>query len=33
MDKLLEIISELDIPSAYDRFSENESPSPPFKPT
>ena len=30
MDKLLEIISEIDIPSAYDHFSENESPSPPF---
>ena len=30
MDKLLEIISEIDIPSAYDHFSEGESPSPPF---
>ena len=30
MNKLLEIISEIDIPSAYDHFSENESPSPPF---
>ena len=30
MDKLLEIISKIDIPSAYDHFSENESPSPPF---
>ena len=30
MDKLLEIISEIDIPSAYDHFGENESPSPPF---
>ena len=30
MDKLLEIISEIDIPSAYDRFAEGESPDPPF---
>ncbi len=30
MDKLLEIISEIDIPSAYDHFAEGESPDPPF---
>ena len=30
MDKLLEIISEIDIPSAYDHFAEVESPDPPF---
>ena len=30
MDKLLEIISEIDIPSAYDHFAEGESPAPPF---
>ena len=30
MDKLLEIMAEIDIPSAYDHFAEGESPSPPF---
>jgi len=30
MDKLLEIISEIGIPSAYDHFAEGESPDPPF---
>ena len=30
MDKLLKIISEIDIPSAYDHFAVGESPSPPF---
>lgn len=30
MDKLLEIMAEIGIPSAYDHFSEGESPSPPF---
>ena len=30
MDKLLQIISEIDIPSAYDHFAEGESPDPPF---
>lgn len=30
MDKLLQIISEIDIPSAYDHFTEGESPDPPF---
>ena len=30
MDKLLEIISEIDMPSAYDHFAEGESPDPPF---
>ena len=30
MDKLLEIIADIDIPSAYDHFAANESPSPPF---
>jgi len=30
MDKLLEIIAEIDIPSAYDHFAEGESPAPPF---
>lgn len=30
MDKLLELIAEIDIPSAYDHFAEGESPDPPF---
>lgn len=30
MDKLLQIISQIDIPSAYDHFAEGESPAPPF---
>lgn len=30
MDKLLEIIAEIRIPSAYDHFAEGESPAPPF---
>ena len=30
MDKLLEIVAEIPIPSAYDHFAEGESPSPPF---
>ena len=30
MDKLLTIIGEIDIPSAYDHFAEGESPEPPF---
>ena len=30
MDKLLEIVAEISIPSAYDHFAEGESPSPPF---
>ena len=30
MDKLLEIIADIDIPSAYDHFGESESPYPPF---
>lgn len=30
MDKLLELIAETGIPSAYDHFAEGESPSPPF---
>ena len=30
MDKLLEIMAEAGIPSAYDHFAEGESPSPPF---
>ena len=30
MDRLLEIISEIGIPSAYDHFAEGESPNPPF---
>ena len=30
MDKLLEIIAEIGLPSAYDHFAEGESPSPPF---
>lgn len=30
MDELLKIISEIDIPSAYDHFAEGEAPSPPF---
>jgi hypothetical protein len=30
MDKLLQIISEIGIPSAYDHFAEGEAPSPPF---
>ena len=30
MDKLLELMAEIDIPSAYDHFAEGESPSPPF---
>ena len=30
MDKLLEIMADIDIPSAYDHFAEGESPSPPF---
>ena len=30
MDKLLEIVAEISIPSAYDHFAEGESPEPPF---
>ena len=30
MDKLLEIVAEISIPSAYDHFAEGESPDPPF---
>ncbi len=30
MDKLLQIIAEIGIPSAYDHFAEGESPDPPF---
>ena len=30
MDKLMEIMADIDIPSAYDHFAEGESPSPPF---
>ena len=30
MDKLLQLIAEMGIPSAYDHFAEGESPSPPF---
>ena len=30
MDKLLEIMAEIPIPSAYDHFAEGESPDPPF---
>ena len=30
MDKLLEMIAEMGIPSAYDHFAEGESPPPPF---
>ena len=30
MDNLLQLIAEIDLPSAYDHFSEGESPSPPF---
>jgi len=30
MDKLLEILAEIDIPFAYDHFAEGESPDPPF---
>ena len=30
MDELLTIMSEIDIPSAYDHFAEGESPAPPF---
>lgn len=30
MDELLQVISEIDIPSAYDHFAEGEAPSPPF---
>ena len=30
MDKLLEIVAEISISSAYDHFAEGESPSPPF---
>ena len=30
MDKLLEIIGEIDIPSAYDHFAEGEAVDPPF---
>ena len=30
MDKLLQLIAETGIPSAYDHFAEGESPSPPF---
>lgn len=30
MDKLLELVVEIGIPSAYDHFAEGESPSPPF---
>lgn len=30
MDRLLKLIAEIGIPSAYDHFAEGESPSPPF---
>ena len=30
MDKLLSLMAEIEIPSAYDHFAEGESPSPPF---
>ncbi len=30
MDKLLSLMAEIGIPSAYDHFAEGESPSPPF---
>ena len=30
MNELLTIMSEIDIPSAYDHFAEGESPAPPF---
>ena len=30
MDKLLEIIGEIDVPSAYDHFAEGEAVEPPF---
>ena len=30
MDKLLDIMADIDIPSAYDHFAEGESPTPPF---
>ena len=30
MDKLLEIMADINIPSAYDHFAEGESPEPPF---
>ncbi|MBQ9066410.1 MAG: hypothetical protein IJ133_02650 [Clostridia bacterium] len=30
MDKLLEIMADINIPSAYDHFADGESPSPPF---
>ena len=30
MDKLIQIIEEMDIPFAYDHFAEGESPEPPF---
>lgn len=30
MDKLLELMAEIPIPSAYDHFAEGESPDPPF---
>ena len=30
MDRLLQLMAEIDIPSAYDHFAEGESPGPPF---
>ena len=30
MDKILELMAEIDIPSVYDHFAEGESPEPPF---
>ena len=30
MDKILELMAGIDIPSAYDHFAEGESPEPPF---
>lgn len=30
MDKLLEIMEEIPVPSAYDHFAEGEAPEPPF---
>ena len=30
MDKLLELMADIPIPSAYDHFAEGESPEPPF---
>ncbi len=30
MEELLQIMQEIDIPSAYDHFAEGESPDPPF---